>query len=54
MAKKAFHTIEGGIDLEWKQKDDEVLLDELIALILAYMAENGMLDDLLGKYNDKE
>ena len=32
----------------------EVSLDELIALIFAYMDEYGMLDELFGKYNDKE
>ena len=32
----------------------EVSLDELIKLILDWMDTNGMLDELLGKYSDKE
>lgn len=31
-----------------------VSLDELIRLILDWMAANGMLDELLEKYSDKE
>ena len=29
-------------------------LEELIVRILSYMAEHGMLDDLIEKYGDKE
>ena len=32
----------------------EVPLDELILLIFEYMEANGMLDELFGKYSDKE
>lgn len=32
----------------------EVPLDELIKLILDWMEANGMLDELLEKYSDKE
>jgi len=32
----------------------EVSLDELIRMILDWMAANGMLDELIEKYGDKE